>query len=187
MFPVVVKHPAGYGGKWVRICHNPTDVRTAALDFGVQLPNLLVEEFVTGYAVNVGGVAYRGDLVTAAAYRPQPRAGDPTGPPVSIRLIDDPEAVATTARLIAGLGLSGPFCVDLVAGPDRRRLVLDVNTRIFSSWIGLEHAGYAIVANYLWTLGQGDRPTAGPVGPSERSSEIPVDVVAGLGAWPTLP
>ena len=186
LFPVVVKHPTGYGGKWVRICRDVMEVQAAVVDFGVQLPDLLVEEYVTGDAVNVGGVAREGDVVTLAAYRPRPRPGDPTGPPVSIRLIDDPEAVAATAQLIAGLGLSGPFCVDLVVAPDRRRLVLDVNTRIFSSWIGLEHSGYAIVDNYLWTLGLADRPRPGPTGLSGHSSEIPVDVVAGLGAWPTF-
>jgi biotin carboxylase len=185
-FPVVVKHPTGYGGKWVRICHSVAEVCQAADDFGDQLSELLIEEFLPGEAVNVGGVAHLGEVLTAAAYRPQPRPGSPTGPPVSVTLITDPEAMAVASRIVTALGLNGPFCVDLVAGADGKPRVLDVNTRVFSSWLGLERAGYDIVANYLWTLGLGDRPAPRPGHPGNVSGAIPVDVVAGLGLARTL-
>ena len=155
-FPVIVKPVTGYGGVGVTVCHSAEELAAAIVDLGDK--QAVVQEFLPGRQVNVGGVAHEGRVLLAAPYEPLASRSHPTGPPVALRTVDAPEAVDVASAAMRALEYTGPFCLDLVAGADGRMRIVDLNARVFGSWTGLQRAGLDLVGAYLYTLGLGEMP-----------------------------
>jgi len=155
-FPVIVKPVTGYGGVGVTVCHSAEELAAAIVDLGDK--QAVVQEFLPGRQVNVGGVAHEGRVLLAAPYEPLASRSHPTGPPVALRTVDAPEAVDVASAAMRALEYTGPFCLDVVAGADGRMRIVDLNARVFGSWTGLQRAELDLVGAYLYTLGLGEMP-----------------------------
>lgn len=158
VFPVVVKARLGSGGQGVRVVAD-----AAALDLGfTQLGNrpdeVFAQAMVAGDVVQVGGVALRGELVQAAAYRSVSPGHDPHGPASEVEVVADPDLLREAARLLTSLEYTGSFCLDYVRNDDGSPLLIDVNARIFGSWLVLQQAGLDVVGAWLHVHGLGPRP-----------------------------
>ncbi|TXH31992.1 MAG: ATP-grasp domain-containing protein [Actinobacteria bacterium] len=153
----VLKGRVGSGGERVTLVSDQNDVSVALRTWGIAAGDAFLQACVGGEAWNVGGVAYRGEVLVSAAFRAMPADDDPNGPPVQIRIEHQPEQLAATAALVDALGYSGPFCADFL--DDGTPFLLDFNPRFFGSWAALQSAGVDVLGAYLWTLG---RPWSGP-------------------------
>lgn len=169
-WPVIVKPVTGYGGIGVRKCRDQVELDDALVSMpGVEV---LIEEFLPGPQVNVGGVALQGEILVAAAYTPLSAREDPFGPSVAIRVVDSSDAMGLAAELIAALSYSGPFCLDTLMAHGTLRMV-DFNARVFGPWAGLQRAGLDIIGAYLHALGVGGNPS--PTRPSP-GTQVVVDM-----------
>ena len=169
-FPVIVKPSVGYGGVGVVVCSTGEEVQQARAALN-GLPDV-VQEFLPGRQVNVGGVALRGRVLVTCAYVPLAARDNPQGPPVALRTIDDEQALAVAAAAVGGLQYTGPFCADLVADADGSLRLVDLNARVFGSWTGLQRAGVDILGGYLHTLDLAALPASNP----QIGREVSVDV-----------
>lgn len=172
-YPVIVKPATGYGGVGVSICHTPEELSQAVLALGGK--QAVMQQFLPGQQVNVGGVALQGRVLLSAPYEPLPSRSHPTGPPVALRTLDHPEAVDVAAAAILALEYTGPFCLDLVADAEGRMRIVDLNARVFGSWTGLQRAGLDLLGAYLHTLHLRPMPTVQAV---RAGVEYDVDVDA---------
>lgn len=179
VWPVIVKRPIGYGGTGVRLVDGESEFQAAAQQWGIAADEMLVEPVLGQPQVNVGGVADQGRIVLAAAYSPRYAGDDQFGPPARLQIVESPDAMHISREAVALLGLSGPFCFDFMTGPEGP-ILIDVNARIFGSWLALQRAGLDVLGAYLWRLGLGSRPTDG----SARVGESLV-VDFGTGTWRT--
>ena len=152
-WPVICKPTTGYGGVGVLLCDTPDQL--AEVNTGEATT---VQEFLPGPQVNVGGVARSGEVLVACAYAPVSAGGQPHGPPVALRTVDDAQALDVAGNVIGGLGYTGPFCVDMVTDTEGRLRVVDLNARVFGSWTGLQRVGVDILGAYLHCLDLADMP-----------------------------
>lgn len=169
-FPVIVKPATGYGGVGVTICHTAEELSAAVAALGGK--QAVVQQFLPGRQVNVGGVAHGGRVLLAAPYEPLPSRSHPTGPPVALRTLDHPEALEVAAAALRALEYTGPFCLDLVTDSEGRMRIVDLNARVFGSWTGLQRAGLDLVGGYLHTLDLRPMPTVRAV---KAGAEYDVD------------
>ncbi len=179
-YPVVVKHPVGYGGKWVAVCSDAEQVAATLREWDSTFDEVIFQEFIDGPMVNVGGVAEKGRILTAAAYVPTQAADSPTGPPVSVRLVPGEAALESSTRLVETLGLRSIFCFNFVQDAAGVPKLIDVNARVFGSWCGLQTAGVDILGNYLYELGLRQQPSPRSV---RLGVDFPVEVLLGEGLW----
>ena len=165
-FPVIVKPATGYGGVGVTVCHTPEELAAAVSGLGGK--QAVVQQFLPGPQVNVGGVAQEGRVLLSAPYEPLASRSHPTGPPVALRTVDHPEALDVAAAAIRALEYTGPFCLDLVTDADGGMRIVDLNARVFGSWTGLQRAGLDLLGAYLHTLGLRPLPPVRTVRPGEE-------------------
>ncbi len=173
VFPVIAKPAVGYGGVGVVVCEDEAALRAARADMADR--PFVVQEFLPGRQVNVGGVALNGHVLLSAAYEPLPARNNPCGPPVAMRIVDNAQALHVAATAVGGLQYTGPFCADLVAGADGDLRLVDLNARVFGSWTGLQRAGADVLGAYVHTLGLGPMPTSAP----RIGQEVTVDLDPG--------
>lgn len=169
-WPVIAKPATGYGGVGVEVLRSAEEFTAASQAWS---DPMVVQEFLPGPQVNVGGVAHCGQVMAAACYEPLPARDNPKGPAVAIRIVDRPDVLALAARLVAALDYSGPFCVDLVRDAHGEFKVVDFNARIFGSWTGLQRAGLDIVGAYLELIGLQDAQGASK---ARVGAEFAVDI-----------
>ena len=167
---MIVKPATGYGGVGVTICHTAEELSAAVAALGGK--QAVVQQFLPGRQVNVGGVAHGGRVLLAAPYEPLPSRSHPTGPPVALRTLDHPEALEVAAAALRALEYTGPFCLDLVTDSEGRMRIVDLNARVFGSWTGLQRAGLDLVGGYLHTLDLRPMPTVRAV---KAGAEYDVD------------
>lgn len=154
-FPVVVKGSLGAGGMSVRVAADEAELAEAVRAVAADGDRVYLERYHPGGTLGTCGVAREGTVLVQGAYERTPSPSDPLGPPVSIRLIDDAEALAASERLIGALGYTGIWCLNFVRDDDGSPLLIDVNVRAFGSWLSIDDAGVPILDSYLDLVGVG--------------------------------
>jgi hypothetical protein len=66
------------------------------------------------------------------------------------------------AALLEDTGYTGAFCVDLIQNETGQSWFLELNARIFGSWMGLQLAGVNFVGAYQYAFDIGEKPTESP-------------------------
>lgn len=166
--PLAVKTRLGSGGDGVRLVADAAEIPAALANLEVSPDSVMFQQQIPGQVWNVGGVADRGEVMVAGAYRGIPAADDPLGPPVETLIVDRPDLLAAAQRLVAALGYRGLFQLDFLCDDQDRYFLIDLNPRIWGSWAGLQAAGVDIVGNYLRLLGARITPAIGPVAVGRR-------------------
>ncbi|MGE3811269.1 MAG: ATP-grasp domain-containing protein [Candidatus Nanopelagicales bacterium] len=157
-FPVVVKGRLGSGGSQVRIADSPEALARSVEELGGPAAGLYLEDFHGGTSLGTAGVARGGEVVTAVAYERADSAGDPLGPPVGVAIIDDRRCIEAARLLVEDLGYTGIFCLNFVRDDDGAPLLIDVNLRVFGTWLSHQEMGVPLIESYLYVLGAGPPP-----------------------------
>jgi glutathione synthase/RimK-type ligase-like ATP-grasp enzyme len=166
--PFILKPRLGSGGGGVLLVSDERTAAAVAERARHQPGTLLAQEWAPGELLHVAGVARRGALLQAACYRADGSPHAAHGPSATVVTVDDRDALTQAGELLAGLRYTGAFCLDYVRASDGRPLLIDVNARIFGSWLALQVAGLDIVGAYAYAWGLSDRPPAGAVAPGRR-------------------
>lgn len=166
--PRTAREPQGFGGTYI------VKPRLGSGGIGVELvtphrprppgdPQQLVifQEFVPGSTLNVVGIARDGETLTRAVLRTRQSKGRPTAPSTTVELLDRPDIAEEFVPVIEAMGLSGPFCIDLMLDSQDMPLFLEVNVRFFGSWVAAQAAGVPILESYLALLRGGPRVSPG--------------------------
>ena len=122
---------------------------------------VIFQEFIPGSTLNVVGVARDGEALTSAVLRTGQSNARPTAPSTTVELLDRPDIAAEFVPVIEAMGLSGPFCIDLMLDSQDKPLFLEVNVRFFGSWVAAQAAGVPILESYLALLCGGPRVRPG--------------------------
>ena len=80
----------------------------------------------------------------------------------TFRLLDLPDEESAVAALLADTGYTGAFGVVLIQDEAGQSWFLELNARIFGSWMGLQLAGVNFVAAYQHAFGLGPEPALSP-------------------------
>lgn len=160
-FPVVVKGRLGAGGMYVRVAADEAGLRSAVEDFARDGVEPYLETYHPhGNGLGTAGVARDGQLLACGSFERRTDPDQPLQPAVAIRAFHDEAAEEATATLMAALGYTGIVCLNFVPDSQGRPLLIDVNLRIFGSWVALDELGVPILGAYLDLLGAG--PAAAP-------------------------
>lgn len=160
-FPVVVKGRLGAGGMYVRVVDDEQALRRAVEDFDRDGVAPYLETYHPhGNGLGTAGVARDGELLVCGSFERRTSPDQPLQPAVAIRAFHDEAAEEATARLVAALGYTGIVCLNFVPDAEGRPLLIDVNLRIFGSWVALDELGVPVLDAYLDLLGAG--PVAAP-------------------------
>ena len=161
-FPILVKPILGGGGEGIKIARSRGDLeQIIAAQTPADEPTY-AQQFVAGRTIQVGGVAKSGIPIVISAYVGEPYPDSPFGQIGTFRLLDLPKEESAVAALLADTGYTGAFCVDLIQDGTGRSWFLELNARLFGSWMGLQLAGVNFVGAYQYAFGLGPKPTQGP-------------------------
>jgi len=142
----------------------PDDVPAVVAELaGGDPASVFAQQPVVGRLVSVGGVARAGAVLVAAGYLAIPSDRDPHGPSARIEVVDEPRALAAAARLLEELGYSGLFCLDFIVDERGEAVLIDLNPRVFGSWLALQAAGVDLLGAYLAVLSGGPPPAVHPI------------------------
>ena len=126
----------------------------------------IIEAYVSGPLLSVGGVAWNGELV-CAVHQLAERVYPPEGGGCYVRTIAPDAALENgVARLVGRLEWSGPFHAQLI-GTDARAALIDFNPRVYGSLALAVAAGHNIPAIWLACL-LGRVPVVQPYRPGVR-------------------
>jgi hypothetical protein len=175
-FPLVVKGRLGAGGAAVEVVTDEDQLAraVAALDPSGE-GTVFFEAFETGHVVTYGGVASRGRILAGAAFRTMPPPDDPLGPAERIEVVDCESISESVPRLVDALQYSGFLCVDFVVRPDGSAALIDVNPRVFGSWLALQETGVDLLSAYLSLFGCATEPPyrRAPIGAVRYVRQLP--------------
>lgn len=163
--PFILKPRSGAGGVGIQVLEDLAAARRD--DYG----DVQVQRFHPGPALDSAGVAREGEVVQLLTYRNTVNPRAPFSAAYGITSTDDPQLANVTRRVVAALGLTGPFALDAVADVDGQPLVIDVNVRIYGSWTACQALGLDVIGAYEYAMGLGPRPPAVIV-PAGRQAEI---------------
>lgn len=156
IFPVLIKPILGGGGAGIRPAADAQELaeqwRVAEAEGGPHF----VQQRVHGRTMHVGGVAKQGVPVVIAAYEGDGPAE--FGQISSGRLLPDPAAVSAARQFLGAAGYTGIFCFDFIRTESGEHYFLEVNPRIFGSWMTLQLGGVDLVTGYLYALGLSEPP-----------------------------
>lgn len=155
--PLLFKLRESGGGRGVHLCHDTRELRSWVSEYGESTP-YLVQEFYPGAPVIAAGVAADGEVVAGMTYTNIVNPARPFGFGYGLTVTDDPDLVAYTSRVIGALGVTGPFAMDAVRDADGHPRLVDLNIRIWGSWVPCQAAGLDVLGAYEYTLGLGPRP-----------------------------
>lgn len=163
-FPIVVKRVSGAGGQHVRVAADPAALIRAVgeIDPGGR-GDVFYQEHVLGHCETFGGVADAGRILVGATYRTMASPRDPLGPAEAVQLTDSHAIRDQVEVLCAALEYTGFLCVDFMVRPDGTAALIDVNPRVFGSWLTMQQSGVDVLGAYLSLFGLG--PGAAPVVP----------------------
>jgi len=189
--PVMVKARAGFAGVGVRRADDPDALAAAWADLSaLPGPGVFAEECLAAEGLMTAGVARAGQMLAEVALVGRPHPTDPCGPSARVRVVDHPEALAHTRRLVTALGYTGFLNLDWVSDAHGRPRLIDVNARVFGAWPALQAAGVDLIGPYLAAIGAVAGPGTPPtVGRPDRdhgllSFPCPRTVsVGGIGRW----
>jgi ATP-grasp domain len=155
-FPLMVKVRNGGGGTGIVLCHSFYELGAAVRS--LQGATYFVQEFHDGPTRDVAGVAKDGQVVQLITYQ---NLVDPLHPfsfAYGITVTDDPVLADYTRRVVAALGMTGPFALDAVPDAHGRPLLIDANPRIWGCWTACQAAGMDVLGAYEYALDLGPRP-----------------------------
>lgn len=181
--PLLFKLRESGGGRGVHLCHDPHELRRWVDEYGDSTP-YLVQEFFSGVPVIAAGVAAAGEIVAGMTYTNLINPAKPFGFGYGLTVTDDPDLVAYTSNVIRTLGVTGPFAMDAVRGADGHPRLVDLNIRIWGSWVPCQAAGLDVLGAYEYALGLGPRPPEPRliVGSVHSALRTPPLAVAGVPA-----
>ena len=173
--PAIVKAPVGSGGQGVRVVTTPDELELAWIDLTDAAGRPPFAQRLLRKSVSTGGVALDGRVLVGTAYDGHPAADDPTGPPAVVVAVDDEEVMDLTRRVLAEIGYTGLFCIDWVRDEDGAAYLIDLNARVFGSWVALQALGLDLLGAYLHTLGIAPepQPTRATLGRAEPTLRYP--------------
>lgn len=167
-FPVVVKGRLGAGGMFVRIAPDQAAVDDAAAGFRREGVEPFLEAFHPhGNGLGTAGVARDGELLVCGSFERLTAPDQPLQPAVAIRAFHDEAAERATARLVQALGYTGIVCLNFVPDESGDPLLIDVNLRVFGSWVTLDELGIPVLDSYLELLGAGPAASEAAVDPEQ--------------------
>ncbi len=177
-FPVLVKPILGGGGTGIRPAANRAELDVAWRDATGDDDTFFIQQRLVGRTMHVGGVAKGGEPVVIAAYEGE--GSQQFGQISSGRLVVDAPAVTAATNFLRAAGYTGIFCFDLIRTESGEHYFIEVNPRIFGSWMTLQLAGVDVVGAYLFALGLGERPpTATPDYATTWQLKHPSEATAG--------
>ena len=161
-FPILVKPILGGGGEGIKLARSRVDLEEIIAAQASTDEPTYAQQFVTGRTIQVGGVAKAGIPIVISAYVGDPYPDSPFGQIGTFRLLDLPKEEAAVAALLEDTGYTGAFCVDLIQNETGQSWFLELNARIFGSWMGLQLAGVNFVGAYQYAFDIGEKPTESP-------------------------
>lgn len=137
-FPIVIKRSHSTAGEGVALCADQGMVAREfarlmampALDLDdLAAGRIVLQEFIAGKIHFYTAVAWRGALVSGVAV--EKIEGELKGPTSAVRYFASPQMHAATARLTAGLGITGIFSPEFIVDPaGGEPYLLEINRRI---------------------------------------------------------
>lgn len=155
--PLLFKLRDSGGGRGVHRCSTAAEARSWADHYGPAEP-YLIQEFYPGPSYVAAGVATSGEVVQLMTYANRLDPAKPFAFGYGFTVTADAGLAAYCARIIDYLGISGPFAMDAVRGPDRDVRAVDLNIRVWGSWTGCQAAGLDVLGSYEYSLGLGPHP-----------------------------
>ena len=166
VFPIVVKRASGSGGKQVRVAEDGPTLDAAIRDVDPDgRGGVFFQELVAGHQETFGGIAERGRLLAGATYRTYSAPSDPLGPAECLQVTDSKDVWDQSELLCRERGYTGFVCIDFIAPPAGRAALIDVNPRVFGSWLALQQSGVDLLGAYLSLFGLSPAPSALPRAP----------------------
>lgn len=155
--PLLFKLRDSGGGRGVHLCASADEAHSWAAHYGADEP-YLIQEFYPGPSQVSAGVAKDGDVVQLMTYANRVDPVKPFAFGYGFTVTADAELARYTSRVIEYLGITGPFAMDAVRGPDHVVRLVDLNIRVWGSWTGCQAAGLDVLGSYEYSLGLGPRP-----------------------------
>lgn len=152
--PFILKPRRAAGGDGVQVVADLVAARKALAG----ADGFQVQRFHPGTPQDSAGVARDGEVIDLLTYRNLTNPAAPFTAAYGIEAIYDPQLEALTRRVVAELGITGPFALDAVPDDDGHPLVIDVNVRIFGCWTACQALGMDVLGAYEYALGLGPRP-----------------------------
>ena len=153
------------GGLGIHRCEDVSAVRACAALYDPA--PYIVQRFHAGTPVIAAGVARDGAVVQMMTYVSILNPRTPFRMAYGLRVVDAPQVYRYAQRVLAVLGITGPFALDTVPGDDGQPLALDMNLRFWGSWTACQAAGMDVIGSYLYAVGLGSDPGPGRVGATE--------------------
>lgn len=169
-YPFVVKPRLGCGGCGVSRIADQFDREAVAAMSQANPGTLLAQQELQGQLLHVGGVAKEGKTLQAAVYGDPDHNSSDFRPVLNTVILDEPDVLGAADKLIAALGLTGAFCFDYIRIADGSPMLLDVNARVFGSWLPLQQAGLDVVGSYMFAWGFSESEPRGEIVPGSRLS-----------------
>jgi predicted ATP-grasp superfamily ATP-dependent carboligase len=138
-YPVLLKPRRQTGGVGIERLDTPAALRRRLEGLDV-VDDYFVQTFVPGHDLSCGVLGRDGRVLAAVVYEGLARHGE-FGSFTSIRVVDDPSALATVQDLMRRVRWTGLANVDLRRADDGRTYVLEVNPRMWGNALALLAAG----------------------------------------------
>lgn len=185
--PLLFKLRDSGGGKGVHRCDSAAQARLWAEHYGMDAP-YLIQEFYPGPSQVSAGVAKDGEVVQMMTYANRVDPAKPFAFGYGFTVTADRALARYTAGVLECLGITGPFAIDAVRGPDHEVRLVDLNIRIWGSWTGCQAAGLDVLGSYEYSLGLGPRPAPptlrpGSYQPLLRTPPLAVSSPSGRARW----
>lgn len=155
--PLLFKLRDSGGGKGVHRCDTAAQAQSWAEHYGDDAP-YLIQEFYSGPSQVSAGVAKDGEVVQMMTYANRVDPAKPFAFGYGFTVTADEGLARYTTRVIEYLGITGPFAIDAVRGPDHEVRLVDLNIRVWGSWTGCQAAGLDVLGSYEYSLGLGPHP-----------------------------
>lgn|GEM_PF-4669013 len=165
-WPRIVKPRLGGGGEGIEVVEDESACAKAVARLG-GWDQVIVQEFVRGESVRVGGIAKDGELVHAMTYRTVKSPADPYGPSVGVAVSEVPGLLDRARALLGPMGYTGIFGIESLQGPDGEPRFLEMNSRVLATMSALSTAGVDLTDDYLYAMGVLSAPSPGEVHETE--------------------
>jgi len=176
-WPRIVKPKLGGGGEGIQVVADSDSCRRAVDQLG-GWSDVIVQEFVTGESVRVGGIARDGKLVHVMTYRTVKSPNDPYGPSVGVAVTPIPDLVEHVRALVGPMGYTGIFGIESIRSRDGLPRFIEMNSRVLATLAALSSAGIDLVDDYLYAMGAQDAPSDGHL---HETGTLKVDSVRAFG------
>jgi len=139
-FPTLIKPRAGFGGRGILRIGSEKEFADLLSSLGDRAETYVAQQFIEGSDIDCS-VLCRDGKILASTVQWGISGGDDFGPSTELILDPDPEPLAITAKMMAGLKWNGIAHVDLRRAKDGRLHVLEINPRYWWTLPGSLFAG----------------------------------------------